>query len=117
MHADIPPPPGTRHPLEQTPPSDQAPLQSRHLQDQAPPDQAPPISHPGTRHPPPRSRHSTAQCMLGDTVNERAVCILLECNLVFSLNLAVLHAHINNQPHMCGTLFLAYQAKNAGPAK
>ena len=29
---------------------------------------------PGTRHPP-------AQCMLGDTVNKRAVCILLECNL------------------------------------
>ena len=32
--------------------------------------------------PPPRSRHPPAQCMLGDTVNKRAVCILLECNLV-----------------------------------
>ena len=30
---------------------------------------------PGTRYPP-------AQCMLGDTVNKRTVCILLECNLV-----------------------------------
>ena len=38
-----------------------------------PQEQTPP---PGTRHPPPE--HS----MLGDTVNERAVRILLECNLV-----------------------------------
>ena len=29
-----------------------------------------------------------AQCMEGDTVNKRAVCILLECNLVFS-NLSI----------------------------
>ena len=41
---------------------------------------------PGTRHPlgdqtPPRTRHPPAQCILGDTVNKRAVCILLECNL------------------------------------
>ena len=34
---------------------------------------------PPTRQPPP------AQCMLGDTVNKRAVCILLECNLVFNV--------------------------------
>ena len=27
-----------------------------------------------------------AQCMLGDTVNKWAVCILLECNLVFLCN-------------------------------
>ena len=33
---------------------------------------------------PPQSRHPPAQCMLGDTVNKRAVCILLECNLVSS---------------------------------
>ena len=45
--------------------------------------------HPPTRHtpPPPRpgtpkTRHPPAQCMLGDMVNKRAVCILLECNLV-----------------------------------
>ena len=48
--------------------------------------------HPPTRHPPrpgtppgpgpPRTRHPPAQSMLGDTVNARAVRILLECNLV-----------------------------------
>ena len=31
---------------------------------------------------PPRSRHPPAQCMLRETVNKWAVCILLECNLV-----------------------------------
>ena len=40
-------------------------------------------STPGSRHPP-GNRHPPAQCMLGDTVNKRAVCILLECNLVFN---------------------------------
>ena len=30
----------------------------------------------------PPSRHLPAQCMLGDTANKRAVCILLECSLV-----------------------------------
>ena len=54
VHSRIPP-------WEQTPP-----------QDQAPPRGADP---PGTRHPPP-------QCMLGDTVNKRAVRVLLERNLV-----------------------------------
>ena len=39
-----------------------------------PPEQTPPPG-PGTPLP--------AQYMLGDTVNKRAVCILLECNLVF----------------------------------
>ena len=58
-------PPGTSHPTQ-----DQgAPPRSRH-----PPDQAP----PGTRKPPPPQVH----CMLGDMGNKRAVCILLECNLV-----------------------------------
>ena len=54
---------------------DQTPLPlSRHPRDQSPPptqEQAPP---------------PTAQCMLGDTVNRRAVCILLECNLVWKCN-------------------------------
>ena len=48
------------------------------------------IPPPRTRHPPqqdqasPRTRPPTPQeqSMLGDTVNERAVRILLECNLV-----------------------------------
>ena len=48
---------------------------------------------PGSRHPPweqtapreetPWEQTPLAQCMLGDTVNKRVVCILLECNLVF----------------------------------
>ena len=50
-------------------------------------------------HPPIRGRHPSqtrhplgpgtppAQCMLGDTGNKRAVCILLECNLVFDVSL------------------------------
>ena len=35
---------------------------------------------PGSRHP--RADNLLEQCMLGDTGNKRAVCILLECNLV-----------------------------------
>ena len=35
---------------------------------------------PGTRHPP--GPDPPAQSMLGDMVKARAVCILLECNLV-----------------------------------
>ena len=50
---------------------------------------------PQTRHPPragtvPWSRHPAVQCMLGDTVNKRVVCILLECNLVYDI---ILHKH------------------------
>ena len=45
-----------------------------------PPEQAPPA--PGSRHPP-------VQCMLGDTANKRAVCILLECNLVLGDNFKI----------------------------
>ena len=64
VHAGIPPPrPGT-------------PPRSRH-HTLYPPEQTSP---PETRHAPP------AQCMLGDTVNKRAVCILLECNLVMNFN-------------------------------
>ena len=53
-------PPPSRHPLEQTP-------QCRH-----PPEQTPP------------GADTPRQSMLGDTVNARAVRILLECNLVFN---------------------------------
>ena len=53
-------------PDQASPPPDQAGI---------PPDQAGSPLGPGT--PPPE------QSILGDTVNERAVCILLECNLVF----------------------------------
>ena len=75
MHAWIPhkhPPPA---------PSGQAPPTPR---EQAPPqEQAPP--RPGTPQPgtsPPGPGTPLAQSRLGDTVSERAVRILLECNLV-----------------------------------
>ena len=38
-----------------------------------------------TPHPSPGSRPPRGQCMLGDTGNKRAVCILLECILVHSI--------------------------------
>ena len=56
--------------------------------------QTPLTRHPLTRHPylptrylpqtrcSPQTRHPPVQCMLGDTVNKWAVCMLLECNLV-----------------------------------
>ena len=74
-------PPGTRHP----------PGPGRYPWDQAgtlPWDQ---VGTPWTRQTPPRTRqapplgagrHPPEQSILGDTVNERAVCILLECILV-----------------------------------
>ena len=69
--------PRSIHPLEQTPLEQTPPEQTHH----PPPDQTPPS--PGTRHPLPRDQtHPTPQSMLGDTVNTRAVRILLECNLV-----------------------------------
>ena len=37
---------------------------------------------PGTRHPRGPGTPPPVQCMLGDRVSKRAVCILLECNLV-----------------------------------
>ena len=45
---------------------------------------------PGTSPPPPQTRHPPAQSMLGDTVNARAVCILLECNLVICCHRTIL---------------------------
>ena len=59
---------------------------------------------PGSRHPL-RSRHPPPeQTMLGDTVNARAVRILLECNLVLKMYLFpanktpyFLYSHLSNQ--------------------
>ena len=69
---------------------------SASVHDGIPLDQAHPLGpgtlqqgdHPGKETPPGKAdphlaRRPLAQCMLGDTVNKRAVCILLECNLVF----------------------------------
>ena len=67
VHAGIPPPRADTPPPEQTPPWGQTPWE------QTPQEQAPP---PGAGTPPQLS-------MLGDTVNKRAVHILLECNLVW----------------------------------
>ena len=84
-HAPIPHldqvPPGTRHP---------SPTWTGHPPDQAPPspDQAP----PWTRHPP-RTRHPPEQSMPGDTVNERAVRILLKCNLVWMYAMSISKCH------------------------
>ena len=74
------PPLGADTPQEQRPPQSRHPP-SRHPrtntpQSRHPPEQTPPIS----RHPP--SSDTPQQIMLGDTVNARAVRILLECNLV-----------------------------------
>ena len=70
----VPPGPGTTPPPEQVPPAwDQVP----------PPDQV--HHHPQTKDPPDQVHPPTpgaVQSMLGDTVNVRAVRILLECNLV-----------------------------------
>ena len=59
--------PSTRPPLQQTPPGPDPTAGTRH-----PPEPGTPLGP----DPPP------AQCILGDTVNKRAVCILQECNLV-----------------------------------
>ena len=75
--------PQSRHPRDQTPPRPGTP------QSRCPPEQTPPPTGPDTpqtRYPPskhpPEQTPPPEQCMLGDTVNKRAVCILLECNLV-----------------------------------
>ena len=71
VHAGIPPaantPPGADTPRANTP--------------------TPRRRHPPSKHPPPPGADtSPVQCMLGDTVNKRAVCILLECNLADKIN-------------------------------
>ena len=86
VHAGIHPPLGSRHPVEQTPPREQMPPRSRHPLEQTPPT----ADTPGSRPPPEQAHppsgadtpHPPAQNMLGDTVNARALRILLECILV-----------------------------------
>ena len=64
-------PPQQTHPLEQTPPGTDAPGSS-------PPEQ----THPPRADMPPPGADTPPVSMLGDTVNVRAVRILLEGNLV-----------------------------------
>ena len=80
-------------PQEQAPPGSRCPL-SGHPQKQMPPqEQRPPweLTPPGAEPPSPKQAFPAqeqippAQCKLGDTVNKRAVRILLECNLIFVL--------------------------------
>ena len=99
-------PPGPCTPRDHAPPQDHAPPGTMHF----PRDHAPlpkwdhahtPQDHalPPRDHspPPPRTMHPPslgpctplAQSMLGDTVNARAVRILLECNFVFSLKMKI----------------------------
>ena len=79
--------PQTRHTHPRSRPPHQAPPGADTPPEQTHPGSRPPRSrHPRT-DPPRRSRHPPGadppeQSMLGDTVNERAVRILLECNLV-----------------------------------
>ena len=44
--------------------------------------------------------HPPAQCMLGDTVNKRAVCILLECNSCLP-ELEIEYRWYSNQKYLC----------------
>ena len=103
VHAGMPQPPlGSRHPPEADTPQSRHSLEADPLEADTPRRQTPPSGsrhpqesryHPsGSRHPPgkqtpPREQtppweQTPRQSMLGDTVNARAVRILLECNLV-----------------------------------
>ena len=84
VHAGIPPPPGSRHPPRSRPPGADTPLGGDTPLEQ---------TTPGSRHPsweenppweqtPLGSRPPSLADPPGDTVNARAVRILLECNLV-----------------------------------
>ena len=77
VHAGIPPPvsghpPRSRHPPE----PDNPPGADRHPHRADTPEVGTPLEQT-----PPRSRQTPLQSMLGDTVNARAVRILLECKL------------------------------------
>ena len=84
-------PPQSRQPREQTPPWEQTspPPGADTPQGQTPPpEQTPPGADTSPRSTPPRSTpppqaDTPPQSMLEDTVNVRAVRILLECSLVF----------------------------------
>ena len=83
-------PPGTMHPPKTMLPWDHAPPGTMHPSRPCtphgtmhPPDHA--LPHPQDHAPPrPRTPPPPAQSMLGDMVNTRVVCILLECNLVMT---------------------------------
>ena len=84
--ANTPPkqtPPGSRHPPERQTPPEADPPGSRHpLGSRYPPEADNPPT-PTQEADTPQKADTTPQSILGDTVNVRAVCILLECNLVW----------------------------------
>ena len=128
VYAGIPHPQDQATPWGQTPPPPHtradSPTGTKH---------SPRADPPGTRHLPPReqahppragtppgSRHThPVQCMLGNMVNKPAVCILLECNLVYFLNVHKCIAiwkepfatsnenlpNVVNRSWICGTIF------------
>ena len=90
--------PWSRHPLEQTLPSPQEqthPPQSRHSPraDTQPPTPPPGADTPSSRHP---TGADTPRSRLRHTVNERLVCILLECILVL-ISIFKIEGFLSNQ--------------------
>ena len=82
VHAGVHPP-AADTPWEQTP-HNQAPPGSRIFSRPGTPPRG--RHHPLEKTPPPRADTPPAQCMLGYTVNKRAVRILVECNFVTFLS-------------------------------
>ena len=86
MRAGIPPPPPLPPGPDTTPRDHAAPLR--------------PCTHPQDHAPPPGPCTLPPQSMLGDTVNARAVRILLECNLVLPIKsglLLLLWIHVRSK--------------------
>ena len=75
----------------QAPPWDQRQTHPPGTRGRPPWDQRQTNPIPGPEEGPPGTRHPPAQYMLGDTCNKRAVCILLEFNLVIYLFLSTFH--------------------------
>ena len=116
-------PPGRETPLARRPPSGkETSLARRPPSREDPPERRPPwgqetlregnplASRPPSREAPPgrrtpRRRHPPSQSMLGDTVNARAVRILLECNLVFIFNKGEMKFRTKTLPVICLSLF------------
>ena len=104
--------PGSRHPREQTPPRQTAPRSRHHppgadttpQEQTSPKEQTPQWSRhlPGSRHPPksrhtPGSRHTPSDTVHAHplTGNKWAVCILLECKLVYHEGEAPLYQNLS----------------------
>ena len=87
------PPPGSRHPTQQTP-REQTPPESRHPHTPFSRAKTPRVQTPGIKPPP---EHTPPRA---DTVNERPIRILLECILVKVLNSEEDITHVRTVPRM-----------------